>query len=747
MSKNEKEVKVLLATLIGKKAIYKITLPKVPVGNYWIEDENKGKKLVNIEAKDGNWQIASNNFCQIINPQYVSVTNESIKLVPVRECSIDKAILRPYSSYSICLGNSRDVWTLYCSEAFEDSFVHLDMKNTQGFYIGSSKQNHISYANKLVSSTHAHVFNNNGRWMIENRDLKYGTFVNNIPVYKEPRVLVNGDIIFIMGLKIIIMGNSIFINNPRNKVIYNKEYFSNNTDSENIRIKKEQDSNLNDETVELYSNEEYFSRSPRITNIIEEEKIKIDAPPQAQGNDSTPAILTIGSTLTMGLMMIFSATSTISSRLSGNSTPGQLAISIFTTLLMLTGMTLFPIMNFKWNKRNKRKYEEKRQTKYKEYLNSKERTIKKIMEKQRNTLFENYVSAEECTSIILEKKPRLWERKIEDEDFLSIRLGIGDVPLKIDIQCPDEQFRMEDDNLLELVHQISSNSKTLKAVPIVTSLVERNISAIISNDYEKYMQNIIIQLIAFQSYYDLKLVFLTSEANEKKWEFVKMLPHVWNNTRDFRFFASDYNDMEEISRYLEEELKMRKQNDKNSGYINYAPYYLIITDDYKKIEGLKILNEILNLKTNLGFSLLCITNDIVQLPNECRTFISLEKEKGMLFENELNAANKQIEIRYDSSNTFFFEKISQTISNIPIRYVATSSQMLLPNNYTFLEMYDVGLIEQLNVLERWRKNDSTLSLRAPIGIDSAGRHISLDIHEKAHGPHGLIAGSTGSRKK
>lgn len=57
-----------------------------------------------------------------------------------------------------------------------------------------------------------------------------------------------------------------------------------------------------------------------------------------------------------------------------------------------------------------------------------------------------------------------------------------------------------------------------------------------------------------------------------------------------------------------------------------------------------------------------------------------------------------------------------------------------------------GLIEQLNVLERWRKNDSTLSLKAPVGIDSSGMPIVLDIHEKFHGPHGLIAGSTGSGK-
>ncbi|MCL2354728.1 MAG: FtsK/SpoIIIE domain-containing protein [Oscillospiraceae bacterium] len=57
-----------------------------------------------------------------------------------------------------------------------------------------------------------------------------------------------------------------------------------------------------------------------------------------------------------------------------------------------------------------------------------------------------------------------------------------------------------------------------------------------------------------------------------------------------------------------------------------------------------------------------------------------------------------------------------------------------------------GLIEQLNSLERWRQNNAVLSLKAPLGIDSSGMPILLDVHEHAHGPHGLIAGTTGSGK-
>ncbi len=225
-----------------------------------------------------------------------------------------------------------------------------------------------------------------------------------------------------------------------------------------------------------------------------------------------------------------------------------------------------------------------------------------------------------------------------------------------------------------------------------------------------------------------------------------MLPHVWNFSKTIRFFADDIDEMREISSYLEQELRNRQSYENNdASYKMFMPYYLIITDDYKRVENLKIINEIQKNKTNLGFSLLSITSDLSQLPNECKTFVSLEKDKkGIIFDNEISE-NNQREIAIDIDFEIFFEKLIPIISNIPIRYSANGST-LLPNTYTFLEMYDVGLIEQLNILERWKRNDTTISLKAPIGIDSSGMPIILDIHEKVHGPHGLIAGSTGSGK-
>ena len=467
-----------------------------------------------------------------------------------------------------------------------------------------------------------------------------------------------------------------------------------------------------------------------------------------QDDSEMPLILAMGSSLSMGIIMMVSIFNAINGQVSGTSTTTQMVTSLVVAFAMLVSMVLFPILTNKWNKRKKKKYEEKRQDRYKKYLNSKSNVINEIINKQKNILFENYPSPEECTQIILSKGARLWERKIDDYDFLTVRLGVGDVPVDMEIQYPEEQFTMEDDNLVEILNNIVDNSKILKDSPIVMSLAEKNVSAIIASGNEKverFIKSLIIQLVAFHSYEDLKLVFLLKEDEEDNLEFVKMLPHVWDNSKQIRFFAYDYDEMNEISKHLEEVLQNRLQYE-NKDYKSFAPYYLIITNDYKKVENLKIITEILKTKVNVGFSILCITNDLLQLPNECKTFISIDKESktGMIFENELSSTNQK-QITFDTSVIFFFDKICQAVSNIPIKYTENGGN-LLPNTYTFLEMYDVGRIEQLNILERWTRHDPTLSLRAPIGIDAQGMPIILDIHEKFHGPHGLIAGSTGSGK-
>lgn len=733
----------MLVTLIGKNILYKIKLPNKQTGNYWITDDD-GKKILNIIGKNNEWQIYSNDQIKILDPRAIRSFNVS-KVAKDVVNIISGVRLKENSIYYLSISsNPNMLYILLCEPIYQRNFIQIKTQNFQEITIGKSLNCDIIYNNSLINDKQAKIFYSNGKLMLENYDTNYGIFLNDTPVSNKVKLLFNGDIIFIMGLRIVVIGNNFFITNPFNRVSYNQRKFE--------LVKKQQKvvepTGTPEEDVKLFSEKDFFARAPRITSGIEREKIKIEAPPQKQEKDEKPLIYTIGPSLAMGLVMLISMSSAISGVSNGTASVKSTVTSALMTVAMLISMILFPILNNKYEKRKKKKKEETRQKKYKEYINKKINQIDDVMIKQKNILFDKYLSAEECAQIILNKDSRLWERKTEDEDFLTIRVGLGDLPIEADIEYPNKEFSMEDDNLIELINSVAKKSKVIKNVPITASLASKNIAAaIIENDErttEKFAQNLIMQLVALHSYADLKLVFLLKKEKNVRWEHMKTLPHIWDEQKEIRFWADEYDDMKDISRYLEIELNNRRKYEDKFDYRSFAPYYLIITDDYKTIENLKIVTEILNAKRNLGFGLFCITDNMLHLPNECQLFININGHNGSLFENQITATTKK-EFYFDTSFTFFFENIGQRLSNIPIR-VNTASKFSLPETYTFLEMYDAGRIEQLNILQRWMTNDSTKSLQAPIGIDTNGMQIVLDIHEKAHGPHGLIAGSTGSGK-
>ena len=136
-------MRFLQVVLIGKHVIQKVVLPQVAIGSYWISDKSKGmeKKLINIEGKDGSWQILSNNSIKIINNKYINLAARELNLgaSKLQDAVIDKVILKEYAMYPICIGDSKEVYILYCTPVSENNLVKLTAKQINEILIGSSK--------------------------------------------------------------------------------------------------------------------------------------------------------------------------------------------------------------------------------------------------------------------------------------------------------------------------------------------------------------------------------------------------------------------------------------------------------------------------------------------------------------------------------------------------------------------------------------------------------------------------------
>ena len=130
------------------------------------------------------------------------------------------------------------------------------------------------------------------------------------------------------------------------------------------------------------------------------------------------------------------------------------------------------------------------------------------------------------------------------------------------------------------------------------------------------------------------------------------------------------------------------------------------------------------------------------LPKECKEIIEVQSKKGVIYNTE-NSGDKT-PFCIDKMNASEYDIFARLMA--PIRVEEKIKSTKIPNCVTFLDGYDVKTPYSINIKENWENNKTFKSMSVPVGIRSNGEQFYFDIHEKHHGPHGLVAGMTGSGK-
>ena len=718
----------MLIYIIKNERLETYTLPLDISGSYWITDldeNNQKRNLINMEESNNFWKLTCNYDFDL----YV---NGEIK---------EEVLVNIDTFYFLKNHLNDEIIAIFCTKIYNELNYYCVNDNTE-ILIGRDSNCQINYNNSLIAMKHAKLKYQNNRWHVENLDKSYKTYVNGFAMQES--YIPHGVVIFIMGLKIIPIGNTLIVNNPALSVsttLIPKDMSNiiNNDDT----ILEDDDPN-----VTVYKKSDYFNRAPRFRSKIETVEMTIDEPPSKEKEDDMPVLITIGPMMTMSMTAMVTLYTGITRATQSDQGISSALPSIVMGVAMIGTMLVWPLITKKYKAHKSRKDEIKRRDKYELYIQSKRQEIVKKITEQRQILNENFISLEECAEIIINRKPILWERKMEEDDFLTVRLGLGTVPLDIDIKYPQEKFTMEDDILKEIIRNLVDESKEVTGAPITVSLLEKRITGIVGqyNLTKEFMRGLLMQLITFYTGDILKIVILTNEQNSSNWESFKVIQHIWDNEKTNRFYATNNDEIKEVASYLEKEYSYREENlneKEKDVYKQFNPYYLIITDDFKSIADYNFVKKILKSKDNLGFSMLISNDKLSNLPNECTCFININPETSGLIENELVSTNQKT-FMAEFPNSIDIDACCLILANIPINIESKSKG--LPDSYGFLELYNIGKVEQLNASNRWKANDPTISLSAPVGIDESGELFKIDLHEKFHGPHGLVAGTTGSGK-
>lgn len=603
--------------------------------------------------------------------------------------------------------------------------------------VGKSAGNLIRYQfMELVSASHATFLRHADGWYL-NDTSSNGTFCGNLRVQGR-RKLVFGDHIDIFGLHLLFLGNILAVG----------AYYGNLEVKEDILkplfIREIKDVGKG---IRKSGEDAYFHRAPRNLPVIYREYVEIEAPPNPKVTKEKPIYMTIGPAFTMAIpMMLGCAFAIFGSRLSGYTSGAFMYTGLITAVTSALIGVIWAVLNLNYSKKENTRDETIRFNAYSNYLIQIADSLREKYQHNVASMLKMYPSAGQCLNYN-ENSSELWNRNYSHADFLYQRIGLGDQPFQVDIQIPKEKFTLINDTLLDKPKMIQEEFRTLHQVPVGVSLMEKRLIGLVGGGGKKgaasLMHTLVAGIAAEHCYTDVKLVFIYREDDPERmedWECMRWFPHVWSEDKSTRYMASNELETSDIFFELSNVIRARSQDEKK----NFVkPHYVLFISDPSILEGEILAKYIYEAKPEYGITTFLMVEVLEQLPNECEEIIENDRYfQG--FYSLMDTGDKKQAFVPDRVTAAQLAVFGKTLANIRVNEIESTSE--IPASLDFFSMYGVHTLEELDVLGRWRKNRNYNSMKVLIGRKAGNADCYLDIHEKFHGPHGLVAGTTGSGK-
>lgn len=290
-----------------------------------------------------------------------------------------------------------------------------------------------------------------------------------------------------------------------------------------------------------------IKRSPRIMHEVPTGVIEIESPPAAGTKPEInwlstflPTIVTLGIAIVMSIFF----------------SPMMLIYSLPMTIVGV----IVSITNYRKQTRKYTEQMEIRQRKFDEHITSVVKEIERKQAEQTTALLLSDPSTEECFEIVKSRKPRLWERTPEDQDFISVRIGQGPVEFSVKINIPKETLSLEDDVLRARPREIQQKYSKIDSAPIVCNIFKEQICGVVGakKDTTALIKNLIIQLATHHSYTELKTICIYNPSDDAELRWIKDLPHSCSSNRESSFVATTKDGAKELFRQLSDIFKQRK---------------------------------------------------------------------------------------------------------------------------------------------------------------------------------------------
>ncbi|WP_079051584.1 type VII secretion protein EccCa [Streptomyces curacoi] len=379
---------------------------------------------------------------------------------------------------------------------------------------------------------------------------------------------------------------------------------------------------------------------------------------------------------------------------------------------------------------------------YLKYLAKTRRTVLRTARLQRDAQFYLHPAPEQLWALVAEGS-RVWERRISDDDFGQVRIGLGGQQLATPLVAPETAPVDELEPLTAgAMKQFLNAHSTIEGLPMAISL--RAFYHLTLSGDENHVRAsaraMVASLASLHSPDDLVFAIAAGQDAASHWEWAKWLPHVQAEGSDGagsrRLITSSAQDLELL---LKEELEGRPRFQAGGQPLLEQPHIVVVLDGEtlsplsalaaaEGLQGATIVEVVPGRLTGARGGL-----SVVVHPQSLR----LESGDGLVYEGTPDR------LSYEAA-----EALALQLAPLYMASGGDSDEPLLAN-LEFTDLLNLDDAESVDVGRTWRPRSRAERLRVPIGVGEDGTPVMLDLKEAAQdgmGPHGLCVGATGSGK-
>lgn len=345
--------------------------------------------------------------------------------------------------------------------------------------------------------------------------------------------------------------------------------------------------------------------------------------------------------------------------------------------------------------------------------------------------------------------PRLWYRRPDDADYLTINLGFGRVPSRHTLQLPGR--RDADATTWSKLTDLEERIRFVDDVPIVTGLTDaHNLGVAGPLDWRiPVARGFVAQLACLHSPAELVICSIASVDSSDAWQYLMWLPHVGSpySPVSGSHLANGPAAVSALVSALEELVDARKKH-KSS-----FPTIILIVEDDAPVERGRLVS-LAEDGPEVGVHLLWLADTQAQLPAACRVFLANDQD-GAITAGFVDLEYSAPVNRVESLTSVMATDLARQLSPIEDAGAPVIDQSGIPRSVSYLSLSGHELADSPEVtVERWNENGSVLSrksnpprraasLQALVGQGPQGE-FSLDLRRQ--GPHALVGGTSGAGK-